>query len=138
MKWGFAKKVMIKSQRQFMYGSNFYESDVTSLFSFYLESLASVTLLILVYVLLSVKDLKWGHDITASELTIIEVYFYHKAFNWYMFDVMKARKPESWDNFRWAQKISWLNLQTGQFGFLKKAWALWVGKEFCPFDYVNT
>ena len=28
MKWGFAKKVIIKSQRQFMYGSNFYESDV--------------------------------------------------------------------------------------------------------------
>ena len=73
MKWGFATKVMIKSQRQFMYGSNFYESDVTSLFSFYLESLASLTLLILVYVLLSVKDLKWGHDITASKVTIMEV-----------------------------------------------------------------
>ena len=29
MKWGFAKKVKIKSQRQFIYGSNFYESDVT-------------------------------------------------------------------------------------------------------------
>ena len=29
MKWGFAEKVIIKSQRQFMYGSNFYESDVT-------------------------------------------------------------------------------------------------------------
>ena len=28
MKWGFAKKVIIKSQRQFMYGSNFYGSDV--------------------------------------------------------------------------------------------------------------
>ena len=28
MKWGFAKKAIIKSQRQFMYGSNFYESDV--------------------------------------------------------------------------------------------------------------
>ena len=28
MKWGFAKKVIIKSQRQFSYGSNFYESDV--------------------------------------------------------------------------------------------------------------
>ena len=31
MKWGFAKKVIIKSQRQFMYGSNFYVSDVTCL-----------------------------------------------------------------------------------------------------------
>ena len=30
MKWGFAQKVIIKSQRQFMYGSNFYGSDVTS------------------------------------------------------------------------------------------------------------
>ena len=29
MKWGFAKKVIIKSQRQFMYGSNIYGSDVT-------------------------------------------------------------------------------------------------------------
>ena len=29
MKWGFAKKVMIKLQRRFMNGSNFYESDVT-------------------------------------------------------------------------------------------------------------
>ena len=29
IKWGFAKKVIIKSQRQFMYGSNFYESDVS-------------------------------------------------------------------------------------------------------------
>ena len=28
LKWGFAKKVIIKSQRQFMYGSNFYGSDV--------------------------------------------------------------------------------------------------------------
>ena len=28
MKWEFAKKVIIKSQRQFMYGSNFYVSDV--------------------------------------------------------------------------------------------------------------
>ena len=28
MKWGFAREVIIKSQRQFMYGSNFYESDV--------------------------------------------------------------------------------------------------------------
>ena len=28
MKWGFAKRVLLKSQRQFMYGSNFYESDV--------------------------------------------------------------------------------------------------------------
>ena len=28
LKWGFAKKVIIKSERQFMYGSNFYESDV--------------------------------------------------------------------------------------------------------------
>ena len=28
MKSGFAKKVIIKSQRQFMYGSNFYGSDV--------------------------------------------------------------------------------------------------------------
>jgi hypothetical protein len=28
MKWEFAKKVIIKSQRQFMYGSNFYESDI--------------------------------------------------------------------------------------------------------------
>ena len=28
MKWGFAKKAIIKSQRQFMDGSNFYESDV--------------------------------------------------------------------------------------------------------------
>ena len=28
MKWGFAKKVKIKSQRQVMYGSIFYESDV--------------------------------------------------------------------------------------------------------------
>ena len=28
MKWGFAKKVMIKSLRQFMYGSNFCGSDV--------------------------------------------------------------------------------------------------------------
>ena len=28
MKWGFAKKVAIKSQRQFMPGSNFYGSDV--------------------------------------------------------------------------------------------------------------
>ena len=28
MKWWFAKKVIIKSQRQFMYGSNFYGSDV--------------------------------------------------------------------------------------------------------------
>ena len=27
MKWGFAKKVIIKSQRQFMYGSNFYGSE---------------------------------------------------------------------------------------------------------------
>ena len=27
--WGFAKKVIIKSQRPFMYGSNFYASDVT-------------------------------------------------------------------------------------------------------------
>ena len=27
MKWGFAKKVITESQRQFMYGSNFYESD---------------------------------------------------------------------------------------------------------------
>ena len=32
MKWGFAKKVIIKSQRQFMYGSNFYGSDVTMSF----------------------------------------------------------------------------------------------------------
>ena len=30
MKWGFAKKVLLKSQRQFMYGSNFYESDVSN------------------------------------------------------------------------------------------------------------
>ena len=30
MKWGFAKKVIIKSQRQFIYGSNFYESGVTT------------------------------------------------------------------------------------------------------------
>ena len=30
MKWGFAKKVIIKSQRQFMYSSNFYGSDVIS------------------------------------------------------------------------------------------------------------
>ena len=29
MKWGFAKKVVIKSQRQFMYGSNCHGSDVT-------------------------------------------------------------------------------------------------------------
>ena len=29
MKWRFDKKVIIKSQRQFMYGSNFYGSDVT-------------------------------------------------------------------------------------------------------------
>ena len=29
MKWGFSKKVMIKSQKQFMYGSNFCGSDVT-------------------------------------------------------------------------------------------------------------
>ena len=28
MKWGYAKKVIIKSQRQFLYGSNFYGSDV--------------------------------------------------------------------------------------------------------------
>ena len=28
MKWGFAKKIIIKSKRQFMYGSNFYGSDV--------------------------------------------------------------------------------------------------------------
>ena len=28
MKLGFAKKVIIKSQRQYMYGSNFYGSDV--------------------------------------------------------------------------------------------------------------
>ena len=28
MKSGFAKKVIVKSQRQLMYGSNFYESDV--------------------------------------------------------------------------------------------------------------
>ena len=28
MKLGFAKKVIIKSKRQFMYGSNFYGSDV--------------------------------------------------------------------------------------------------------------
>ena len=31
MKWGFAKKVLIKSQRQFMYGSNFYETDVSKI-----------------------------------------------------------------------------------------------------------
>ena len=30
MTWGFAKKVIIKSQRQFKYGSNFYESDVVT------------------------------------------------------------------------------------------------------------
>ena len=30
MKRGFDKKVILKSQRQFMYGSNFYESDFTS------------------------------------------------------------------------------------------------------------
>ena len=29
MKWGFAKEVIVKSQRQFMYGSNLSESDVT-------------------------------------------------------------------------------------------------------------
>ena len=29
MKWGFAKNVIIESQRQFMYGSNFYGSDVS-------------------------------------------------------------------------------------------------------------
>ena len=29
MKWEFAKKVIIKSQRQFTYGSIFYESDIT-------------------------------------------------------------------------------------------------------------
>ena len=34
--------------------------------------------------------------------------------------------------------ISWLNAQTERFGFFKKAWALYVGKEFRPFDYVNT
>ena len=28
MEWRFAKEVIIKSQRQFMYSSNFYESDV--------------------------------------------------------------------------------------------------------------
>ena len=28
MKWGFPKKFITESQRQFMYGSNFYESDV--------------------------------------------------------------------------------------------------------------
>ena len=28
MKWGFTKKVIIKSQKQFMYGSNFHGSDV--------------------------------------------------------------------------------------------------------------
>ena len=30
-KWGFAKKDIIKSQRQFMYGLIFYESDVTKI-----------------------------------------------------------------------------------------------------------
>ena len=29
MKWGFIKKVIIKSKREFMYGSNFYGSDVS-------------------------------------------------------------------------------------------------------------
>ena len=33
MKLGFDKKVIIKSQRQFMYGSNFYGSDVSQRFS---------------------------------------------------------------------------------------------------------
>ena len=31
MKWGFAKKVIIKTQRQVMFSSNFYVSDVTKI-----------------------------------------------------------------------------------------------------------
>ena len=34
----FAKKVIIKSQRQFMYGSIFYGSDVTTLMIFFSQS----------------------------------------------------------------------------------------------------
>ena len=96
--------------------------NITSLFSFSLESLASVTLLILVDVLLYVSDLKWGHNITASEVTIMEVYFYHKAFKRYMLDVIwkpgNQKAEMTWDE---PKTMSWLNLQTKRFGFFKKS-----------------
>ena len=94
---------------------------ITSLFSFPLESLASVTLLILVDVLLYVSDLKWGHNITASEVTIMEVYFYHKAFERYMLDVIwKSGNQKAEMTLDEPKTISWLNLQTERFGFKKK------------------
>ena len=57
MKWGFAKKVIIKSQRQLMYGSNFYELDVKFV-GLLVHILRNVTILKLV--LYVVKGFWWG------------------------------------------------------------------------------
>ena len=46
MKRGFAKKVIIKSQRQFMYGSNFYESDVTFTLQFQQKDFGSIVMVL--------------------------------------------------------------------------------------------